>query len=63
MDDDHQGRRVVADEVSTVIEDQKISSAAGGLRGPLVNLDHFSTSAMGIGDLDGEGIPDLMVGV
>jgi len=40
---------------------QKISSTVGGL-GALANGDHFGSSVVGIGDLDGDGVPDAVVG-
>ncbi|MCP5027201.1 MAG: hypothetical protein GY929_13045, partial [Actinomycetia bacterium] len=46
----------------TVKAEQKISSATGGLTGPLDNSDYFGTSAAGVGDLDGDGIVDVAVG-
>ncbi|MCP4073925.1 MAG: hypothetical protein GY742_19695, partial [Hyphomicrobiales bacterium] len=47
----------------TVKAEQKISSTTGGLTGPLDNDDWFGTSVAGVGDLDGDGIPDIAVGV
>ncbi|MCP5028282.1 MAG: hypothetical protein GY929_18550, partial [Actinomycetia bacterium] len=47
----------------TVKAEQKISSTTGGLTGPLDNSDFFGFSAAGVGDLDGDGIPDIAVGV
>lgn len=41
---------------------QKISSTQGGFTGVLENDDRFGCSAEGIGDLDGDGIPDAAVG-
>jgi hypothetical protein len=46
----------------TVKATQKISDLVGGLASPLDNADHFGRSAVGIGDLDGDSIPDIAVG-
>ena len=46
----------------TVKASQKISDLAGGFGGVLDNDDVFGTSVSGLGDLDGDGIPDLAVG-
>ncbi|MCP4961541.1 MAG: hypothetical protein GY925_20025, partial [Actinomycetia bacterium] len=47
----------------TVATEQKISSTQGGLAGPLDNEDWFGVAAVGIGDLDRDGVNDLAVGV
>ncbi len=41
---------------------QKIASAAGGFTGVVTAGDRFGASTAGIGDLDGDGVPDLVVG-
>lgn len=41
---------------------QKISSLAGGFVGPLDDGDQIARGVAGLGDLDGDGIPDLAVG-
>ena len=46
----------------TVKAEQKISDTAGGLAATLDNDDRFGRSVAGIGDLDGDGIIDLIVG-
>ncbi|MCP4964672.1 MAG: hypothetical protein GY926_05510, partial [bacterium] len=46
----------------TVKAEQKISSTAGGLTGPLTNSDYIGRSVAGVGDLDGDGIVDIAVG-
>ncbi len=42
--------------------EQKISSAAGGLAGPLANFIAFGCGVSSLGDLDGDGVADLAVG-
>ena len=46
----------------TVKAEQKISDTAGGLAAILDNGDEFGRSVAGIGDLDGDGTIDLIVG-
>lgn len=46
----------------TVKGAQKISSLAGGFAGPLHDGDQLARGVAGLGDLDGDGIPDLAVG-
>ncbi len=46
----------------TVKAHQKISSTEGNFTGILHDLDAFGVSACGIGDLDGDGVPDVAVG-
>lgn len=41
---------------------QKISSISGGLQGQLDPNDEFGRRVAGIGDLDGDGVPDIAVG-
>ncbi len=41
---------------------QKISATEGGFTGALGNNDAFGTAVAGLGDLNGDGIPDLAVG-
>ena len=45
-----------------VLSEQKISSVAGGLAGPLTDQDAFGASVTGIGDLDGDGNVDIALG-
>jgi len=45
-----------------VLSEQRISSLFGGFTGQLDPLDEFGTACANIGDLDGDGVVDLMVG-
>lgn len=49
-------------QVATVAGQQEISATSGGLVGPLANVDLFGRSAAALGDIDGDGIGDLVVG-
>jgi len=46
----------------TVKNEQKISDTAGGLAAVLDNNDSFGTAVGGVGDIDADGVPDLLVG-
>ncbi len=46
----------------TVRAEQKISDTVGGFNGVLNDSDQFGISVPGLGDLDGDGVPDLAVG-
>lgn len=46
----------------TVKAEQKISGSTGGLGATLGDFDEFGMSVGGLGDLDGDGLPDLAVG-
>ena len=46
----------------TVDSTQRISRIDGGFGGRLTKGDHFGAALAGIGDLDGDGVPDLAVG-
>lgn len=46
----------------TVKASQKISSTVGGFGGALSNLDQFGSALAGVGDVDNDGVPDLVVG-
>jgi len=41
----------------------KLSSSAGGLTTSIANLDKFGADVTGFDDLDGDGVPDLAVGI
>ncbi|NNC93132.1 MAG: DUF2341 domain-containing protein, partial [Acidimicrobiia bacterium] len=67
LDSDHDGQPDWLDDptgasTGTVGSEQKISASEGGLAGPLDDNDHFGRSVAGIGDLDGDGINDMVVG-
>ncbi len=46
----------------TVASTTKISDTSGGFSAALGNNDRFGRSVAGIGDIDGDGVPDLAVG-
>ena len=46
----------------TVKSDQKISDTAGNFTGVLDDSDEFGRSVTSVGDLDGDGVSDLVVG-
>jgi hypothetical protein len=46
----------------TVKGQQKVSQTAGGFTGSLIDFDRFGISCANLGDLDGDGITDLVVG-
>ena len=50
------------DPDGTVRAEQKISQTAGGFGGTLSNEDTIGVSVTGLGDLDGDGIPDIASG-
>ena len=50
-------------QTGTVKGHQKISDTAGGFAGTLDDSDLFGTSVSSLGDLDGDGMGDLAVGV
>lgn len=46
----------------TVKDEQKVSATAGGFGGALDNHDQFGWSVGGAGDLDGDGVTEIVVG-
>ncbi len=46
----------------TVLSHQKISATSGGFTGTIDSLDLFGSSISSLGDFDGDGNPDLLVG-
>jgi uncharacterized delta-60 repeat protein/CSLREA domain-containing protein len=46
----------------TVKAQQKISDTAGSFTAVLDDADHFGSGAAGVGDVDGDGVPDAVVG-
>jgi len=46
----------------TVANEQKVSDTQGGFGGALDDEDQLGISSSGIGDLNGDGLPDLAVG-
>jgi len=46
----------------TVASSQKISFTDGGFSGDLFNEDHFGSSIDTVGDIDGDGVTELVVG-
>ncbi|MEW6071829.1 MAG: integrin alpha [Planctomycetota bacterium] len=47
----------------TVLSSQKISSSTGGFAGPLDDYDEFGTCVASLGDLNGDTLGDIVVGV
>ncbi len=67
IDSDHDGQPdyldlALAGSDGTVIDEQKISDISGGLSSTLDPNDRFGRAIAGIGDLDGDGIIDMVVG-
>ncbi|MEQ1892583.1 MAG: integrin alpha, partial [Planctomycetota bacterium] len=51
-----------AAQLGHVVKAQKISDTSGGFTATLDEMDQFGRSIVNLGDLDGDGIGDLMVG-
>jgi len=51
-----------AAQLGHVVKAQKISATSGGFTAQLEEMDQFGRSILNLGDLDGDGITDLMVG-
>src|SRR5262245_27121085 len=51
-----------AAQLGHVVKAQKISTTAGGFTAPLEDMDQFGRSIVNLGDLDGDGVTDLLVG-
>ncbi|MCG8577007.1 MAG: FG-GAP-like repeat-containing protein [Flavobacteriales bacterium] len=49
-------------QTATVLSEQKISDTQGNFLETMANSDKFGNSVAGIGDLDGDGVEDLVVG-
>jgi RHS repeat-associated protein len=49
------------DDDGTVLEYEKISNNEGGGPGTLINYDYFGRSVATIGDINGDGIPDIAI--
>ncbi|MFK7918022.1 MAG: LamG-like jellyroll fold domain-containing protein [Ilumatobacter sp.] len=67
LDSDRDGQpdyldRPTAMTASTVVDEQRISATQGGLTGPVLGGDSFGQSVAAIGDLDRDGIVDMIVG-
>jgi hypothetical protein len=50
------------DKTAQVLSKMKLSDGLNGFTGPLNDNDHFGSAAATLGDLDGDGIPELAVG-
>ncbi len=49
-------------QTATVIGQQKVSDTQGNFTAPLVNTDRFGSHMDGLGDLDGDGVNDIIAG-
>src|SRR6201988_1840502 len=53
---------VAAAQLGHVVKAQKISDTSGGFNALLEEQDQFGPSIVNLGDLDGDGVTDLLVG-
>jgi hypothetical protein len=49
-------------QLGHVVKAQKISATSGGFTASLEEMDQFGRSIVNLGDMDGDGVTDLMVG-
>jgi len=54
--------RPAAAQIGHVVKAQKINSTSGGFTALLEEMDQFGRSIVNLGDLDGDGVTDIMVG-
>jgi PKD repeat protein len=52
----------LAAQLGHVVKAQKISATSGGFTAQLEEMDQFGRSIVNLGDLDGDGVSDLLVG-
>src|SRR5262245_5231931 len=51
-----------AAQIGHVVKAQKISSTSGGFSAVLEEMDQFGRSIVNLGDMDGDGVTDILVG-
>src|SRR6185503_6328185 len=49
-------------QLGHIVKSQKISATSGGFDAVLEEMDQFGRSIVNLGDLDGDGVTDLLVG-